>query len=152
MIKVLIADQFKQKISPRILEDAALAALRHVKAPSGISATIVIEDDDKLRELNKSFRGIDSATDILSFPSSDIDPETNMTYLGDVIISFPLARTHAFIAGHSCNDELRLLVVHGILHLYGYNHSSIEEKSKMWSTQNEILGILGCNLSKMPGK
>jgi probable rRNA maturation factor len=67
-------------------------------------------------------------------------------YLGDIVISLPRARHQASAAGHSLNDELQLLVVHGVLHLLGHDHDTPNRKKKMWAVQDEILRNLGVRI------
>ncbi len=124
-----------------MFERAARAALEHQKADGDL--TLVLADDDKLRELNRDYLGIDAPTDVLSFPASESDPETGARYLGDILLSIPRAEAQARAAGHSLADEARLLVVHGVLHLLGHDHATVKEKSKMWQAQAEILESLG---------
>jgi probable rRNA maturation factor len=77
-------------------------------------------------------------------------PETGRYYLGDVIISYPRALEQSAAAGHTVQDELQLLVVHGVLHLLGHDHATEEEKARMWADQQEILAGLGVRLSRLP--
>ncbi len=105
--------------------------------------SIVISDDEDVRILNQRFLGINAPTDVLSFPAGDIDPETGRGYLGDVIISMPRALAQAVQRGHSTEAELQVLVVHGVLHLLGYDHATSAEKKRMWSIQGKILAALG---------
>jgi probable rRNA maturation factor len=128
------------------LEDLVLAALKHQGMTSRVDLTVVIADDARLHQLNREFLGVDKPTDVLSFPAGHVDPDTNRTYLGDVIISLPAASKQASQAGHAISSEIYLLVVHGILHLLGHDHIQPEEKSKMWLAQDEILEYLGLDL------
>ena len=80
---------------------------------------------------------------MLSFPADFTDPETEAPYLGDILISFPRAKSQADTIGHSVIDELQVLVVHGVLHLLGYDHAIPEEKEEMWTIQREIFQQLG---------
>jgi probable rRNA maturation factor len=96
-----------------------------------------------MRALNRSYLGIDAPTDVLAFPASELDPETGRRYLGDVLLSLPRAERQAKDAGHGLEAELQLLVVHGVLHLLGYDHASPDEKARMWAAQAEVLGRLG---------
>jgi probable rRNA maturation factor len=114
---------------------------------SDIEATLVLTDDAQITTLNRQFRGIDSPTDVLAFPTGETDPDTQTLYLGDVIVSYPRAQSQASTAGHSIEAELQLLVVHGTLHLLGYDHASKEQKSIMWAAQAEILTQLGCTIT-----
>ena len=72
---------------PALLEKAAAAALQHQSAPQEADLTIVLTDDDQLQALNRDYLGIDSSTDVLSFPSDETDPETGSRYLGDILLS-----------------------------------------------------------------
>ena len=82
-------------------------------------------------------------TDVLSFPASETDPDTGASYIGDILISIPRAQAQADAAGHPLEAEVQLLVVHGVLHLLGYDHADAEEKALMWKAQAEILTGLG---------
>ncbi|MCJ7662408.1 MAG: rRNA maturation RNase YbeY [Anaerolineales bacterium] len=101
--------------------------------------SIVITDNEQIQALNLQYRGIDSSTDVLSFPADFVDPDNKKTYLGDVIISYPKCLEQAQSANHSTNDELILLVVHGVLHLLGFDHIQNDDKKRMWSLQAVIL-------------
>lgn len=128
-------------LSERLIEDAATAVLNHENAQGDI--TIVLTDDSQLRELNRDYLGIDAPTDVLSFPASELDPETGARYLGDILISFSRASEQAQSAGHPLEAEIQLLVVHGTLHLLGYDHADAKEKKRMWAAQAEVLKRLG---------
>ena len=111
--------------------------------------TIVLTDDEQLHELNREYLGVDSPTDVLSFPAAESDPETGTTYLGDILISIPRATQQAQAAGHSVEDEVQLLVVHGTLHLLGHDHATAAEKARMWQAQAEVLSGLGLSHVKI---
>ncbi|MFY9607428.1 MAG: rRNA maturation RNase YbeY [Blastocatellia bacterium] len=103
------------------LASETLAALD--KAGAGV--TLAFVRDDEIRSLNRTFRGKDSATDVLSFPFSDQpadDPVAEDVNLGDVVISADTARRQASEGGHSFEREVSELIIHGILHLCGYDH------------------------------
>ncbi|BCY18833.1 MAG: rRNA maturation RNase YbeY [Chloroflexi bacterium] len=102
-------------------------------------ASIVFTDNNEIQYLNNVYREIDSSTDVLSFLSDEIDPETNYRYLGDVIISVEKAVTQSNQAHHSLEDELTMLIVHGCLHLSGLDHSNPDEKKVMKEKQETIL-------------
>ena len=123
-----------------LLRSAAQAALEHEAQDGELS--IVLTDDARLQELNRDYLGIDAATDVLSFPASETDPQTGARYIGDILISVPRAQSQAEAAGHPLESELQLLVVHGVLHLLGHDHAGPEEKKRMWQTQAEILQSL----------
>jgi len=150
MVNIQIAEQFDQEVNPGALEKAALMALAEQNPPEAVNLSVVIEDDQQLHALNLEFLGVDSPTDVLSFFEDELDPETGERYLGDVIISYPQAQKQGTLAGHSTGSELDLLVVHGVLHLMGYDHSTDEEKEKMWEIQRKVLVKLGSDIKKFP--
>lgn len=143
MIFIETREDLPQSIDQELVETAAHAALTHQSAPADADLTIVLTDDSQLQELNLEWMGIDSPTDVLSFPSEETDPETGLAYLGDILISLPRAEEQAQAAGHALEAEVQLLVVHGILHLMGHDHAEAEEKQTMWKAQSEILNSLG---------
>lgn len=106
--------------------------------------SVVITSDEHIRQLNLQYLGIDAATDVLSFPAEEIDPETGNVYLGDILIAHPYVKDQAMTAGRALVDELQLLVVHGTLHLLGYDHEQETDRIRMWAAQAEILKKLGC--------
>jgi probable rRNA maturation factor len=125
------------------LERAAQLTLDSLSAPAESDITIVLTDDAQLRALNRDYLGVDAPTDVLAFPASEPDPETDSTYLGDILISVPRARRQARASGHSLGEELQLLVVHGVLHLLGYDHAGARGKKRMWAAQAQALARLG---------
>ena len=126
-----------------LLERAANAALEHESQPLASELSIVLTDNARLHELNLNYLGIDSPTDVLSFPASETDPETGGRYIGDILISIPRAQEQANAAGHPLESEVQLLVVHGVLHLLGHDHAQAQDKKRMWKAQAEILEHLG---------
>ncbi len=124
------------------LRAAARAALEQQQALGPGALSLMITDDAALRRLNREFLGIDRPTDVLSFPSAETDPETGVSYYGDIAISLPRARAQAKAAKHTLLAELQLLVVHGVLHLLGHDHARAREKAKMWQAQAAILAAL----------
>ena len=77
-----------------------------------------------MRELNRRFRGRDSTTDVLSFPGDSAPDPEGRRHLGDIAISVPTAARQARVAGHGLQRELSVLVLHGYLHLLGYDHET----------------------------
>ena len=115
-----------------------------------LEMTIVIDEDQTIHQLNRDYLGIDTPTDVLSFYAHELDPDTGNIYLGDVIVSLPRAKVQAEIAGHSLEAEVLLLVIHGTLHLLGYDHDTCENKSEMWLAQQSILDQLGIEINQLP--
>ena len=110
-----------------------------------ISVTFV--DLDEIHELNKQYRGVDSPTDVLSFPQfDDLEeelPEVGEICLGDVVICEEKAREQAEEFGHSFERELVYLFTHSVLHLLGYDHMEDDEKKAMRAREEEIMKQIG---------
>jgi probable rRNA maturation factor len=129
------------------LEEAAEEALYQTETAGDAELTIVLGSDELLHEMNQEYLEIDAPTDVLSFTADFTDPDTQANYLGDIIISVPRAIAQAEASAHPLKDELQLLVVHGVLHLTGYDHAEQDEKASMQAMQDAILKRLG----SMPG-
>ena len=110
----------------------------------GASFSCVITDDRELRQLNRSFLDLDYATDVLSFPSGSTRGE-----IGDIAISAERAAEQAGAYGHSCRDEICILMLHGILHLLGHDHErdsgEMAELEDRWRGE---FGLPGCLLER----
>ncbi len=134
------------------LRAAASCVLSRVGAASGSALTIVIGDDEQVAALNRQFRGIDSTTDVLSFPAAPPLPgiPDSAPYLGDLIIAFPYASEQARALDHPLSDSLALLVVHGVLHLLGFDHDTPVQRAQMWAEQAAALETLGIALDLVP--
>jgi probable rRNA maturation factor len=117
---------------------------------AGAEVSLTLVDEKRIQELNRTYRGIDRPTDVLSFAlregedaftppvTADI-PEL----LGDVIISAPRARAQASEYGHSLERELGYLLTHGILHLLGYDHATEEAAAAMRAREEAVLATVG---------
>ena len=112
--------------------------------------SVFLTDDVGIRELNKSYRSVDRTTDVLAFAMREsVDGELNQELLGDVVISVPTAERQASSCGHSLKVEMSLLVSHGVLHLLGYEHEGDDEADVMRQKQEEVLRLLGCDLTEL---
>ncbi len=119
----------KAGFPPKILEPAF-----------GVDVTFVTRL--KMKSLNRKFRGKDSVTDVLSFPALEIFARQG--HLGDLVICAPLLEEQARQIGHSAKQELHVLLVHGLLHLLGYDHEkSTRESYEMAKWESQILGEVG---------
>lgn len=130
------------------LRVAALATLKHQGITAPCELTVVISDDASVQALNARFRGMDRPTDVLAFADDTRGPFAVTSgdfprYLGDIVISLPTAQRQAAEAGCTPTQELQLLIVHGVLHLLGYDHAEVTERARMWQTQSAILALLG---------
>ena len=146
MINIQVKRSVRLTVDKNILSQAILTTLKHENAPAGSDISLVLGDDALLKRLNLKYRTIDAPTDVLSFQTGELDPDSQAMYIGDIIVSLPRAQEQASTGGHSLADELQLLVVHGTLHLLGYNHLNHDDKKKMQVAQDEILRQLGVYL------
>lgn len=146
MIHIQVKRSIKLPVQKSTLLHAAQLTLDQGDSSSRTDISVVIGDDKLLKDLNQTYRNLDGSTDVLSFPSHELDPDTQSMYLGDVIISLPRAQEQASTAGHALVDELQLLVVHGTLHLLGYDHLEHVDKVKMQALQDKILHQLDVKL------
>ncbi|MBI4733497.1 MAG: rRNA maturation RNase YbeY [Rubrobacteridae bacterium] len=114
------------------LHEIAELALKHEQAGNNVELSIALVDEIEIRELNSRYRGKDTPTDVLSF---EVDSEM----LGDVIICPSIAAGQAVKYKQSLEQEMALLLVHGILHLLGYDHIDDDEAEIMEAKEREIL-------------
>jgi probable rRNA maturation factor len=147
VIQVLIRPFLEDTIDVAGVERTVSVVLETESAPADAVLSVVITDDAEVRSLNRRFRGIDAPTDVLSFADDVSDTSFVVdtgepSYLGDVILSYPRAQEQAVDQGHAVAQELRLLIVHGVLHLLGYDHATPEGEMAMWSRQDAILRAL----------
>ncbi|MEJ2011972.1 MAG: rRNA maturation RNase YbeY [Anaerolineales bacterium] len=124
------------------LATAARAVLELESAAPG-SLSIVLTSEKALQDANRKYAGVDQPTDVLSFSDSESLPGEEGVYYGDILISVQAAEKQALHGGHSTLDELRLLTIHGTLHLLGHDHAQPEEKKRMWSLQAKALREIG---------
>ena len=145
-LSLLIASSVSTYVETSQIRRTVNEVLKYAGVSDQATLTIVFEEDELLRQMNEKYLGIDAPTDVLSFPTEYIDPETNENYLGDILISVPRAIDQAAAGNHPVEDELQLLVIHGLLHLLGYDHMEEEDKERMQKSQSEILRRLGNRL------
>ena len=143
-IGVFIDPQFQELVDREGVRKIAREVLRAENVPSPCEVSLVITGSGTVRRLNRDYRGVDQPTDVLAFSMSPeeadfILPPDNVLRLGEVVISYPRAEEQAREQGHSTNRELALLVIHGMLHLLGYDHDKPEEGKKMRAREKELL-------------
>lgn len=107
--------------------------------------TLKFTDNPEIRYLNQTYRGESIATDVLSFNQDFFNPENSRYYLGDIVISVDMASQQAHQRNHSVTEECVFLVIHGVLHLMGYDHAERKEKQEMWSKQEELFEFVKMN-------
>jgi probable rRNA maturation factor len=131
------------------LDTAALQALQDVAAQTMLALgksthelSIVITTDEHVAQLNRTYRSVDGPTDVLSFDAEPLPPGVatdEAPYLGDLLLAYPYTLQRALHAGHDPFEEFALLVVHGILHLCGYDHNTAAGQQVMWQKQRDLL-------------
>jgi len=109
---------------------------------------MLITADERVHELNRQYRGVDAATDVLSFALDETKERfpgepSAPRLLGQVVVSYPRAESQAAEYGHSVEREVAFLTVHGILHLLGYDHQCPDDESRMLAQQDAVLNALG---------
>lgn len=136
------------EIAPAHLEKAAAQTLEIAGAAAGAALSIQVSTNDQVRRLNFQYRGVDAPTDVLSFPSEPLpeEVEEDRGYLGDIIIALPYIVQRAQEEGRSLSDDLALMIIHGTLHLLGYDHDNAEAQAEMWQLQQQALQALGISL------
>ena len=143
-----------------IIREVVAAALDYEKCPYEAEVNVLLTDDQEIHRINQEFRGIDRATDVLSFPMGDYETpsdferleevaedyfnlETGELLLGDIVISVDKVEEQAEKYGHSQARELAFLTAHSMLHLCGYDHMEEDERLVMEKKQEEILSLKG---------
>ena len=136
-----IADTVKPLIDTAIRHSVAAAGLQF---DENAELSILLADDEKLFELNQRWRGIEKPTNVLSFPAEELSPgQPGGHFLGDIVISLETATREAEVENKDFNDHFTHLIIHGFLHLFGYDHETDEQARLMESLEKEILGSLG---------
>lgn len=126
----------------RAVREAVRQALTITQAQTPTALTITLTTAERVQELNQQYAGINSTTDVLSFPAEDepyaVEPG-DPPYLGDVIIAYPVAEKQAQDANMSVLAEIQLLAIHGTLHLLGYDHDTPDRQAEMWAIQSAAM-------------
>ena len=137
-----------------LVERIVSAALEYEMVPFKCHVFVRVTDDSEIAELNLQHRGLNKATDVLSFPlldmengkyelqPEDTDPETDAVPIGDIVISFERAVSQANEYGHSVERETAFLATHSVFHLLGYDHENAEDELIMFRKQEEVLNYL----------
>ena len=148
-------EQDKEAVTPELyalLKTVCEKVLEFEECDFDAEISITLVDNDAIREINREQRGIDKATDVLSFPMLEFDDDVadaefdydgDMVMLGDIVISLERAREQAIEYNHSFIREVAFLAVHSMLHLLGYDHvDSVEDERIMFEKQDRILNEL----------
>jgi probable rRNA maturation factor len=137
-----VEPRYADRVRARSLAMLARRVLTAEEVDAGSALSIVVTGDAPVRVLNKRFLGIDEPTDVLSF---GLDTKarfvtSSTAELGEIVISFQTAQRQAREAGHMLDDELAHLLVHGVLHILGYDHQRPAQERRMRAREDELLG------------
>ena len=157
MISVYDEDKLLDgEIDTDVLEEIWCELLATLGLKDKFEAEITVVGKDEIKALNKKTRGVDSLTDVLGFPAmnvtlpfhgnehgEDVDPENGNYILGDIALCAERAVEQAKEFGHSVKREVCYLVLHGLCHLFGFDHETEEDKRKMRKVEEDVLGGLG---------
>lgn len=149
----LVIESLQRKLKLRKLAKAVYTVLGQ---KAKIKAELVFESEDGIQILNKRERGVDSVTDVLSFPSLDgikgvvLKPENCFTemdggyiFIGSIVLCEEKIKEQAAEIGHSEEREMQYLIIHGLMHLFGYDHMTEEDKAEMREKEKEAIALLG---------
>lgn len=139
----------------KLIEDILNFAGSYLKLPENTEMSVTLMDNEHIHEINKKYRGVDKPTDVISFAIEEDDTDEVPIILpedeefdipkniGDIMVSMDKVKEQAEYLGHSEDRELGFLVVHGFLHLNGYDHMKEEDEKEMFGLQREILDSYG---------
>lgn len=147
---ILIKNFTRNKFNQKYLNKVAEKTLQVIKIKKPVEISLVIIGEKRIRLLNKKFRGINKITDVLSFGNEEaenksgksikfINPPGDILYLGEIFICYSQTEKQARQKKHSVKKELAILLIHGILHLAGYDHKEGYEKSEMKIIEMKVL-------------
>ncbi|WGN89356.1 rRNA maturation RNase YbeY [Ligilactobacillus faecis] len=138
-----------------LIKDILNYAGAYIDLPENTEMSVTLMDDEEIHQINKKYRGVDKPTDVISFAIEEEDPEELPIIMpddpefelpkniGDIMVSLDKVAEQAEYLGHSKERELGFLVVHGFLHLNGYDHMKAEDEQEMFGLQREILDAYG---------
>ena len=151
-----IFDEVDSNLDTALIQKVFEEYKSHFALPSNVCVELTIVDEETIKDVNKQFRSVDSVTDVLSFPSlevklpfvasdypMDIDPSSGEIMLGEIMLCYSRMVEQSVEYGHSKERESCYLVLHGLLHLLGFDHVEQEDKDKMREQEELILGKLG---------
>ncbi|TES83082.1 MAG: rRNA maturation RNase YbeY [Dehalococcoidia bacterium] len=149
-INILVDEGVEADLEPSWLDAVARQVLTAEDVGARTEMGLVISTDERVQQLNRDYRGRDEPTDVLAFSAREeadglppfIPPPDGVLHLGEVIISYPQALMQAEEHGHPLKKELAILLIHGLLHLLGYDHEKTDAERKMQAREKELLGLI----------
>jgi len=148
-INISINQKLKISLNKRWIRSIVLEVLKTEGVVTLVEMGLVVTDNETVQQLNRIYRDVDEPTDVLAFhmPLSReeepeppfVSPPDGVLHLGEVVISYPQAMRQAQEQGHSIEQELALLIIHGVLHIVGYDHEEPGEEQCMRTKEKEIM-------------
>ncbi len=150
ILDVQVDEEFKAAIKRSVLRRVVEETLKSEGVEDRCEVSLVITGNQRIQELNRAYRGLDEPTDVLSFPLVEgagpgegeeafpLAPD-GILYLGDIVVSYPYTVKQAEEHGHSPESELKFLIVHGVLHLLGYDDETSQGLKEMIDKANAVL-------------
>ena len=152
-LKIYFENLAPEKITYKLkmlVRKSILTTLKYENVNMDLEVSVTFTDNEGIRELNREYRNIDRATDVLSFPQVNYDDGEELSegeMLGDIVLSLERAREQAEEFGHSFERECAFLCAHSTLHLLGYDHEiSDEDDADMRRRQSEIMEKMGLSV------
>lgn len=158
-MEILVGNQQSRVVETQpyeeIIEQVLRQAAQEFALPDNTEVSVMLVDNEEIRQLNRNYRGVDRPTDVLSFALDEEDQAGDIPFanasqvhlLGDIIISLEKAAEQAEEYGHSPEREVGFLTIHGMLHLLGYDHNEPEETAEMRAMEEKILRASGLTRS-----
>lgn len=148
-IKVDVGQESELWGSLDVFEALAQKAIGMAASQSGVAlmdgadVSVMLSDDARVREVNRAWRKMDKPTNVLSFPAAEADRISSSPFLGDIILAFETVEREAVDEGRPFADHVAHLMVHGFLHLIGYDHETDEDAERMEALETKVLAELG---------
>jgi len=143
-VLVTVEEAFDALVEAKFLESLAAAVIEAERVPPA-ELGVLVTDNETVRRLNREYAGEDASTDVLAFSMQEgeefVSPD-DVLRLGEVIISYPTALRQAKEAGRPVEDEIAHLLVHGTLHLLGYDHAEPADEQRMRAREQELLAAM----------
>jgi probable rRNA maturation factor len=142
-INLIIEEEFPGCPDTSWFQDIVAQVLHAQDVGENAEIGLVISGQERIQELNRTYRGEGRPTDVLAFYMAAggefVPPPDGLRHLGEIVISYPQAEIQAQEQGHSVEKEITILIIHGVLHLLGYDHEDAQQKQEMSAREQTIL-------------
>ena len=142
-MSVEVTNETVWQIDGKVFSDLGIWVMDQMRVSTQSDLTIMFVDPDPIAQLHMRWMNLEGPTDVMSFPMDELRPGDGRTVmegvLGDIVICPWVAAQQALAAGHNTMEEMMLLTIHGILHLFGYDHATPEQERQMFGLQRQLL-------------